>query len=103
EQHRPAGTTQGFVGRRRHHVRERNRRRVSAAGDQTCDVGDVGREYGAHLTGDLGENFEVDDAWDGGPARPDELGVLSARDLAHLVIVDAPGFPAYSIVDRAQP
>jgi hypothetical protein len=65
-----------------------HRSRVDPAGDEAGGMGRVEHESGADRVGDLPERQRVDDAGISGRAGHDELGLLAAGHVGHLVEVD---------------
>src|ERR671935_1083451 len=76
---------------------------MGAARDQAGDVRDVGDEDRTGLARDLGEAGELDRARNRGTAAEDQLWTLLARELAHLVQVDASGVSAHTVLDGVEP
>ena len=76
---------------RRHEVGVRNRGRVSAAGDETRDVGHVDEHDAADLIADFADALEVDRARIGGGTREEDLGLHLHRLLLEGVVIEALG------------
>ena len=70
-------------------MRVRERARMRAARDEPGEMRHVDHEIGADRVGDLAEAREIQDARIGRAAGDDELRPVLARELRHLVDVDA--------------
>jgi len=97
-----AWATQGLVSGGRDDVRVRHGRGVDPRGDEPGDVRHVHDEHRANLVGDALERREIDDARVGATAADQDARPLPARDVAHLVIVDAARVLAHAVVRRAE-
>ena len=88
QHHAAARAAQGLVRRRRHDMGVRQRAGIDAGRDQAGIVRHVDHEEGADLVGDLAEAREVDVARIGRGAGDDQLRLVAARHLFHLLVVD---------------
>ena len=88
QHHAPAGTAQGLVRRRRHHVGVAEGRWMLARGDQPREMRHVDEEQGANLVADRAEAREVEMARIGRAAGDDQLWPMLLREPFDLVEVD---------------
>ena len=62
---------------------------VDASGHETGEMRHIHEQFGTDLVGDLTKRFEIDNAWIGRSPGKDHLGLVLARQVTHLVEVDA--------------
>src|SRR5204862_8033731 len=92
-----ARTAQRLVRRGGDDLRVRHRRRVNARRHETGEVRNIDHEDGPDLVGDAPEGGEVDHPGVGAAAPDQDPGPLAPGDLAHLIVVDAPGVLAHAV------
>ena len=81
----------------------RERAWMRAAGHQAGEMRHVHHQLGADAVGDLAEAAEIDDARIGRAAGDDHLRAMLARELGHLVHVDAMVVAAHAVGHRLEP
>ena len=92
------GPPEGFVGRRGHHVRKRNRRRMDAGGDQSGNMRHVHHQIGAHGLGDFGKFFKIDNSRIGAGPGDDHLGPVRFGQPGHRIVIDRFGIRPDAVV-----
>ena len=100
--HAATWAAKGFVSCGCDNVGKANWGWVSAASNKTRDVGNVGKEEGTALFGDLGEGRKVDGPRNCGATSPKHFWTLLHGHLAHLIQINAAGFFVDLVLNRVK-